>query len=206
MGKIYLLIFIVLAVMLRFNSSLLEVFDAIFAIAAQEVAKSLYFLAGPADFFSSLWVAWLATILWAFFIRYLGFKVGSWWVVVIATAFFLLMLLTSVLVFFSWSNGPSFNQTMPDLTLGMWGLLFCEIQNIIVKKIRSAGWLKFLIGKTMVLLWIMVAGNKIVNYDLSFTTAVGSILLSYVFARFAMKLYLKNAKAWLSIFAVDGKI
>ncbi|WP_143404255.1 hypothetical protein [Fructobacillus pseudoficulneus] len=200
------LTFLILSAMLRFNSSILEVVDMVVAIFTQTVAQHLLFLAIPADIVGNLRFVWLAIIIWAFFLRSMGYKVGSWWSIATATALFLGMLVWSAVVFLNWRQGWVFNQTMPELSLTLWVFLLFQVQNILIQRLRVANWVKKTIAGFYIITWVIVAGNKIVGIDLSFTTAWASTLLGYVFFRFAAALYLRNAKSWLVIFAVDGKI
>ncbi|CAK1221674.1 hypothetical protein R82265_HNDDMDAM_01217 [Fructobacillus cardui] len=206
LSKCFLALFIILSIMLRFNSGFLELMDTVFAIIAQEIASHFLFLAGPANMMGSLWFIWLVNIFWAFFIRSLGFKVGSWWAINVTAIFFISMIIWSAIVFLTWNHGLTLDQTMPDLSLAMWALFFFEFDNILVHRFHVAHWVKTTIQTVFVLTWIVLAGNKMVGSDLSFTTVLGAFLLAYIYFRLAAKVYLKHVKSWLVIFAVDGDI
>ncbi|CAK1245558.1 hypothetical protein R55214_HHFBAMCI_01523 [Fructobacillus evanidus] len=207
LSKCFLALFIILSIMLRFNSGFLELMDTVFAIIAQEIASHFLFLAGPANVMGSLWFIWLVNICWALFIRSLGFKVGSWWAINVTTIFFISMIIWSAAVFLNWDHGLTLDQTMPDLSLAMWALFFFEFDNILVRRLHVAHWVKTTIQTVFVLTWIVLAGNKMVGSDLSFTTVLGAFLLAYIYFRLAAKVYLKHVKkSWLVIFAVDGDI
>ncbi|MBS9335174.1 hypothetical protein LQZ24_03840 [Fructobacillus sp. M1-13] len=199
--------FVVLSVMLRFSSSILTLLDAVVSIGIQAVATSkIGGLLIPAYFFKNFWVVWIAIMIWAVFLRLLGFKVGFWWSLASASILIVITWGWSLLTFFYWDGGPIMVQNMPAVANVLWAFLFYQIQQILVVRLPLLAWVKQAIGALMVIAWLFMAAASIVEYDLSATTLVGSALFGYAFFRVLAMLYIRQGKRWQQFFGVDGKI
>ncbi|SFC19130.1 hypothetical protein SAMN05660453_1274 [Fructobacillus durionis] len=202
-----LIIFIILSGMLRFNSSFLTLFDAAGSIAIQALANSkLGFLFGPAYLLKNFWMAWLLTIVWAAFLRTLGFKVGFWWSLACSSILIIMCWAWSLLTFFYWDDGPVLLQMMPALSNTIWAFLLFQIQQVLVVRLPLAYWVKSTLSGLMIFFWLILAAASIVDYDVSVTTLIGSALFGYWFFRTAAGMYIRLSKHWQQFFGVDGKI
>ncbi|MBS9338673.1 hypothetical protein G6R29_03380 [Fructobacillus sp. M2-14] len=201
------IIFFILSIMLRFNVSLLTMVDAIFSIGIQALASTkIGLLLIPAYVLKDFWFIWILYLIWAAFLRALGYKVGFWWTLACVTILIGISWGWSLLTFFYWDDGPVMLQMMPSVSLVSWVFFLFQVQQILVVRLRLAAWVKKVIGWLLALVFVLCATASIVEYDMSSSTVLGSVLFGYAFFRLSATLYITQGKHWQQFFGVDGKI
>ncbi|MCO0832098.1 hypothetical protein NFX39_03205 [Fructobacillus sp. W13] len=193
--------------MLRFNASSLTMLDAVFSIAVQAVAGTKFgALLIPAYVLKNFWFVWVLSLLWAGFLRALGYKVGFWWSLACLTILIGITWGWSLLTFFYWDDGPVMLQMMPSVAMVSWVFLLFQVQQILVVRFHVARWVKRLIGWFFAFIFLLCAAASVVEYDMPTTTIIGAVLLGYPIFRLSASLYIRLAKHWQQFFGVDGKI